>query len=124
MPADPTLARIMDAYKRAWEELDPALVVTVFTDDATYQEDPFSEPMAGREAIRAYWQGAADTQREVCFAWRPLLSAGALHLVEWDAAFTRTASGRRVELRGVMLLELRGGRIARFREFWHRREPA
>lgn len=124
MAADATLAQIMDTYRRAWEKLDPELALTLFTDDATYQEDPFAEPMAGREAIRAYWQGAANTQRDVHFSWRPLLSADALHAVEWEAQFTRTASGRRVELRGVMLLELRDGRIARFREFWHRREPA
>jgi uncharacterized protein (TIGR02246 family) len=122
MSADPTLARIMDTYKRAWEQRDPELVLTVFTEDATYHEDPFDQPMAGREAIRRYWQGATESQCDIRFTWRPIASDGELRVVEWEAEYTRAGSGKRVALRGIMLLTLRGDRIARFREYWHRRE--
>ena len=124
--ADPStqLARIMETYGRAWETRDPALVLEIFTEDATYQQDPFGAPMLGHAGIRRYWEEATRFHREVHFRWQPVSSTGNLHVVEWGAEFTREDSGRRIELRGVMFIELRGERISRFREYWLRRENA
>jgi uncharacterized protein (TIGR02246 family) len=116
------LQRILETYKRAWETRDPELVLTVFTEDATYQEDPFDAPMKGHDRIRDYWVNATAPHRDVRFEWQRVCAAGDLHVVEWKADFTR--SQRRVTLRGVMLLELRGARIARLREYWHRRDAS
>ena len=116
------LARIMEDYRRAWETRDAGLVVSLFTEDATYHENPFGEPVVGHAGIRRYWEEATSGQQDIRFRWHPSASAGNLHAVEWEAEFTRAGSQRRVELRGVMLLELRGERIFRFREYWHRRE--
>ena len=116
------LQNIMETYRRAWETRDAALVLELFTEDATYQENPFSAPMVGHEAIGHYWQEVSANQRDIRFHWHAVSRAGSLHVVEWAAEFTRTDSGRRIELRGVMLIELRGERISRFREYWHRRE--
>ncbi len=117
-----TLPRIMESYRRAWQTRDAALVLEIFTEDATYQENPVSTPLAGHAAIRRYWEEATSTHRDIQFRWEPVSSAQNLHVVEWQAEFTRADSGRRIELRGVMFLELRGERIFRFREYWLRRE--
>jgi len=119
---DAKLARIMEAYQRAWETHDAALVVELFTEDATYQENPFGEPIRGHDGIRRYWEEATGSHRDVHFRWQLVCSAEDLHVVEWQAEFTRADSGRRMELRGVMLVELRGERVFRFREYWLRRE--
>ena len=119
---DPKLTRIMEAYRRAWETRDAALAIELFTEDATYQENPFGEPIQGHDGIRRYWEGATGSHRDVHFRWQLVCSGEDLHVVEWQAEFTRADSGRRMELRGVMLLELRGERIFRFREYWLRRE--
>jgi len=116
------LERIMETYRRAWETRDAELVVSLFTKDATYRQDPFSKAFAGHAGIRRYWQEATGGHREVQFRWRPISTTGNLHVVEWEAKFTRIRSRRRVELRGVMLVELRGERIFRFREYWHRKD--
>lgn len=116
------LSRIMDTYRRAWETRDPALVVELFTEDATYCEGPFSAPIVGHDGIRRYWEEATRGQRDIRFRWQPVSSAGPMRVVEWEAEFTRRPTDRRVELRGVMILELRGERIFRFREYWLRRE--
>jgi len=44
----------LEGYRLAWETRDPKPVIKLFTEDATYQETPFSQPMRGREAIRQY----------------------------------------------------------------------
>ena len=112
----------MEAYRRAWETRDADGAASLFTADATYQVTPFDQPLRGRSAIRKYWEQAVGGHRNVRFQWSPVLSVRNRHVVEWRAKFTRLESGRRVQLRGVMLIELRGKHISRFRECWHRKE--
>ena len=47
---------VIDTYIRAWESQDPDLIVTIFTEDATYHERILQDPIAGREGIRRYWE--------------------------------------------------------------------
>ena len=124
MPQRSVLTRVMRRYKRAWETRDPQLAAALFTEDAEYHEDPFDQPLRGTDAIRRYWAEATGGQRDIRFEWQPVVETRSAGVVTWQASFKRTRTGKRVSLRGVMLLELRGERIARFREFWHRREPS
>ncbi|HEV8383452.1 MAG TPA: nuclear transport factor 2 family protein [Candidatus Acidoferrales bacterium] len=122
---DPVLWRIMEDYRRAWERQDAELLLSLFTEDATYHENPFNEPLAGLEAIRAYWRRAVMTdQKDIRFRWRPVYSIGEEHAIEWEAQFLRRDPPQRVELRGMMFLTLSGKRIARLREYWHKRETS
>jgi len=120
LSASPVLARIFETYKRAWESRDADLVLTIFTEDAIYHEDPFDRAMAGHEAIRRYWKRATRKQRNIEFQWSPVCSSGNLHMVDWKANYTLADGSGKAELRGSMIVELRGERIARFREYWHR----
>ncbi len=119
---NPQLAHIMEAYGRAWETRDPDLVLTLFTEDATYQENPFSAPMEGHAAIRHYWQEATGPHRDIEFRWERVGSSGETHFVEWVCSYSRADVKGRLELRGIMLIELRGRRIFRFREYWVRQQ--
>lgn len=125
MPAkpDPVLWRIMEDYRRAWEHKDADLLLTLFTEDATYHENPFNEPLVGHDAIRKYWQRVVMTnQKDIRFRWRSVHSNGKEHTIEWEAEFTRIEPSQRVELRGMMFLAFSGDRIVRLREYWHKRE--
>jgi len=120
---DPILWRIMEDYRRAWERQDANLLLTLFTEDATYLENPFNEPLAGHHAIRDYWQRVVMTnQKDIRFRWRPVYSSGNDHSIEWEAEFTRLQPAQRVELRGMMFLAVSGERIARLREYWHKKD--
>src|ERR1035441_1767722 len=48
--------RVLDVYIRAWQEQDPALIVTIFTPGASYHERILQAPIPDRDAIRAYWE--------------------------------------------------------------------
>jgi ketosteroid isomerase-like protein len=119
---DPLLTRVMADYACARETRDAALVLALFTQDATYQENPFSEPMAGRAAIRNYWEGATRQHRDVHFQWDIVGSSGDLRVITWSCSFCRADLAGSFELRGIMLLEFRGEHIFRFRECWVRRQ--
>ena len=46
------LADWIEGYRRAWEENDAELLLTLFTEDASYRSSPFREPSLGHEGIR------------------------------------------------------------------------
>ena len=45
----------VEGYRTAWETADTDLVLTLFTEDASYRSNPFEEPHLGHDGIRAYW---------------------------------------------------------------------
>src|SRR6266516_1155319 len=50
----------LDAYVDAWKTYDPQAIGDLFSENATYAYDPFSEPIHGRAAIVASWLKAPD----------------------------------------------------------------
>src|SRR2546422_178001 len=46
--------QLLNVYGKAWVTRDPDLIVTIFTEDATYN-DPHEPEHIGRDAIRSYW---------------------------------------------------------------------
>jgi hypothetical protein len=74
--------------------------------------------MRGANAIRAYWNEAAESQVHVEFDAERIWVSGRTVLASWHAAYTRRATAERVRLRGFMTLELDADRlISRFRSW-------
>lgn len=119
--------KFLENYGRAWETRDAELAASLFAPQADYWETPFGKPLAGREAIRAYWQAATATQEEIHFAPGDFLIVGQTLVAEWRCTYRHRPSrspavaGERRELRGILLAEFRGELVSSFREYWHRR---
>ena len=116
---------LLDAYVRAWTDFDGDAWVALFSEDVEYHEDPFEPPLVGHNAVRAYLLQAAETQEQVEVTIERHWVAGPTVLAAWHASFIRRPTRERVRLAGFMTLEIDAdGRIARLREWWHRRESA
>jgi ketosteroid isomerase-like protein len=114
---------LLDRYGRAWESFDGDAWTGLFTDDVEYHEDPFEQPMVGHNAVRAYLVEAAEHQQQVEFTVERHWVADSIVLAVWHASYVRRVDSARVRLAGFMTLEIAAdGRIARLREWWHRRE--
>jgi ketosteroid isomerase-like protein len=114
----------LDAYGRAWETRDSRAVGELFSEDATYQETPFVEPMSGRAAIRQYWEDNVEkSQEQVQFESEILAIVGNLGIARWWTSFVRVASRKRVRLDGIFLLtfDAEGG-CRKLQEWWMRQE--
>ncbi|WP_114950926.1 nuclear transport factor 2 family protein [Sphingosinicella terrae] len=110
----------LDAYKSAWEGRDPDAAALLFSEDATYQEAPWDAPMAGREAIRAYWARVTAGQRDVAFGYDGLVCSGDEGLCHWTASFLTDPGGDRIQFDGIFRCRFDGaGQVATFREWWH-----
>ncbi len=99
----------------AWTDL--------FTDDIEYREDPFEPPVVGHNGVRAYLLEASERQADVEFTVERHWVSGSTVLAVWHASYVARADQARVRLAGFLTMEIADdGRIARFREWWHRRE--
>ncbi|MBI4481596.1 MAG: nuclear transport factor 2 family protein [Acidobacteria bacterium] len=113
----------LDAYGRAWETRDPQAAADLFTQDATYQETPFDEPLRGRAAIRDYWSHVPRSQEQIRFDYDILAVTGNVGIAQWRASFVRLPSKTGVQLNGIFVVCLDAeNRCKVFREWWHRRE--
>ena len=109
----------LEVYIRAWETQDPDLILTIFTEAATYHERVLSEPIPGREAIRAYWQSkVAGAQANIRCRLVNLYLDGSTAIAEWEAEFDDLVQGTRKHMKEIAVLEFEGGLIASLREYW------
>lgn len=108
------------AYEQAWEELDPDRAVLIFTEDATYQVDPYSEPHVGHTGIHDYWATVTNDQRDVDFSAEVLALNGDTGIAHWHSEFIQVSSGARVTLDGIFVLQFSAqGKCRGLKEWWH-----
>jgi ketosteroid isomerase-like protein len=111
--------RVVDTYLEAWETQDPDLIVTLFTEEATYHERVLGEPIRGRAGIGRYWKDkvVAGQARLDCRVLN-LYVDGDTAIAEWEARFDDLEQGVRKRMLEVAFLEFEDGLIASLREYW------
>jgi hypothetical protein len=107
------------AYGLAWETRDADAAAALFTENSTYQENPFEEAFAGRTGIRDYWSRVTADQRDVSFTSNVINTFGRSAVAHWSARFTSASSGAIVDLDGVFVLEFDESDLcSSLREWW------
>lgn len=110
---------VIDTYIRAWEGQDPDLIVTIFTESATYHERVLQDPIPDRKAIRDYWQSkVVESQANIRVKLLNVYLDGETVIAEWLAEFDDTAEGVRKRMREIAVLTFDGGLISSLREYW------
>ncbi len=109
----------IDTYIRAWTGQDPDLIVTIFTESATYHERVLQEPIPDREAIRRYWQEkVVKSQANIKCELLSMYVDGNTVIAEWEAEFDDLAQGMRKRMREIAVLVFEGRLISSLREYW------
>lgn len=112
-----SVRQVIGTYFEAWERQDPALIVTIFTEDATYAERAFEEPHRGHDGIAAYWNDkVVGDESDIRCKLLSLYLDGDTAIAEWEAEFADR--GARKLMREVAILEFDGGKIRSLREYW------
>ena len=110
---------VVDTYIRAWVEKDPDLIVTIFTDTATYHERVLEEPIRNRDGIRQYWQTkVVESQDRITCKLLSVFLDGNTAIVEWEAEFDDLPQKVRKRMREVAILVFEGQLIVSLREYW------
>ncbi len=110
--------RLLNIYGEAWITRDPDLIVTIFTDDATYN-DPREPENIGREAIRAYWVSKViGEQKDISFNLRHVWVDGDTVIAEWDAEFIDTKRSLQIQMTEVAIFSVKEGKFGGLREYY------
>jgi len=114
-----TLMAALDAYKTAWEQQNPELILTIFTKDAVYHERVLQEPIRGHEGIAAYWQEkVVEGQSRISFTLLNTHIDGSTGIAEWEVSFDDVVQRKRKHMKEIAILEFVDGKIASLREYW------
>lgn len=110
-----TPIEIVREFCAAWTDLDVDRICSYFTDDATYHNIPIA-PVTGRDAIRATIEGFTKDAERVEFRVGAIAADGDVVMTERVDVFF--LPGVTVELPVMGTFELRGGKIAAWRDYF------
>jgi uncharacterized protein (TIGR02246 family) len=108
---------LFERRRDAWLAEDLDAYLACFTDDVVVQT-PGREPVRGMSDYAALVRRSLATLRPTTFDFHELAVDGATVLAEWTITLTLRGDGRTIAYRGMSSCELRGDRIARWREYY------
>ena len=118
------LKEFIDRYNEAWNAHDVEAIVSMHTDDSVFENHTTGDVNVGREAIGRAVAGIFAVFPDLSFETRRQYLRGDLVVQEWTARgthrgkMTRAAievepTGRSVEYRGMDVIPIRDGLVAR-----------
>ncbi|MET1051423.1 MAG: nuclear transport factor 2 family protein [Mycetocola sp.] len=107
-------SRWMDAYLTAWDSNDADDVRALFTPDALYYTEPFTEPWRGVDAIVAGWLDRRDQAGDHRFEWSPVVVTDDIWIVQGTTTYTDGPTYSNLWL----IRPGDGGRAREFTEWW------
>jgi ketosteroid isomerase-like protein len=117
------VAAWLDGYSRAWKTYDPEQIGELFSEDAVYFDNPFDEPVRGREAIVASWLEDPDEEGTYEGRYRPVLVAGDQAVANGYSRYLNGDGGVVKEFDNLLLLRFDAdGRCVEYRE-WYMQKP-
>lgn len=110
--------KLIEIYGKAWESKDPDLIISIFTDDASY-DDPHEPINYGKEAIRQYWiHKVIGEQDKIHFNLKNVWIDGSTVIAEWDATFIETKRNLHIDMTEVAIFGVRDGKFSSLREYY------
>ncbi|MGH3190282.1 MAG: YybH family protein [Streptosporangiaceae bacterium] len=114
-----TVSRWLARYEAAWRAAGTEGLPGIFTDDASYRQSPYMEPIVGLDAIRRMWEEEREGPDEVfTLATQIVAVDGAMAVVRAEVGYSDPVSQ---EYRDLWLIRLgEDGRCSWFEEwpFW------
>jgi ketosteroid isomerase-like protein len=119
------VSRWLASYEAAWRAPGTEGLAGVFTDDASYRQSPYMEPVIGLDANRRLWEQEREGPDEVfTLATQIVAVDGAMVVVRAEVGYGDPVSQ---EYRDLWLIRLgEDGRCSWFEEwpFWPEQPPA
>lgn len=110
--------KLIEIYGKAWETRDPELIVTIFTEEATY-DDPHEVENIGRDAIKEYWKyKVIGEQEDIKFDIKNVWVDGDTVIAEWHATFKDIKRSLFINMTEVAIFTVRDGKFSSLREYY------
>ncbi len=110
--------QLLQIYGSAWEKQDAELILTIFTEDATY-DDPKEPKNFGHEGIRNYWiKKVQEEQKDITFKILNVWVDGETVIAEWNAIFIDVPRNQRVDMDEVAIFTVQDEKFSSLREYY------
>ena len=110
--------KLIETYGKAWETKDSDLILSIFTDDATYF-DPKEPLNIGRDAIKQYWiTKVIGEQDEIKFTMKNIWIDVDVVIAEWHATFKDIKRSLFIEMEEVAIFTVKDDRFSSLREYY------
>lgn len=124
--SDPNLERVLDEWGRAWAAHDIDRLVSLFTDDAVYEDIALSAVSRGKAELRAFAEQTFAVIPDFRLDVVSRFACGGHGAIEWTMSGTQAfdipgfpATGKSFSsLRAVTIVEFRDGKISRNSDYW------
>jgi steroid delta-isomerase-like uncharacterized protein len=113
-----TAEAFVEALGRLEANRDLDSLVALFADDCEVGNTLAPEKFHGREGARQFWTKYRDTFGEIRSTFRNRIVTDERAALEWRTEGT-TTGGQTFAYEGVSILEMRDGRITRFRAYFN-----
>lgn len=119
-PIETVGRKLADTLAEGWSRARPDLIMSIFADEPTFIETPFSEPVVGFATLRNWFSDIPYQQSEPVFTVGEVFTVGPWFSTEFKLVFRRRKTGEMVEAKGALFAETDGARITELRMYWHR----
>jgi ketosteroid isomerase-like protein len=111
---------LVDTFAKGWSKGRVEMLLSVLDPQVIFLETPFSKPLLGIDAFRAWAADIPYHQSEARFTTGEVFVAGPWFSAEFKLTFRRRKTGETVDARGALFAETDGQRITELRMYWHR----
>ncbi len=109
--------RFVKALWKLEEERDVEALVEIHTEDCDVGNVAVPQTFSGHDGLREFWTSYRDTFGDMKSEFRNVFADDAGHAaLEWNTS--GQANGNEVSYEGVSLLEIRNGKVSRFRAYF------
>ncbi len=118
--ADPGAA-LAEKWIAAWNSHDPDKFVPLFTDDIFYEDVTFGEVSHNSAELRKFYLSEIDGVPDLMLALDHVSIHDGHGTIEWTFSGTDKGvykTGKKFSVRGVSVIEMRGGKISRNLDFY------
>jgi limonene-1,2-epoxide hydrolase len=109
---------LIDRFTAAWKRLNVDEIMGFFSDDAVYTNIPIDPPNQGKEAIRKTIEGFVGMATAIEFVIHRTAENPAAGLVMNERTDRFRIGEKWVEARVMGVFEIRGGKIAAWRDYF------
>ena len=117
--------QVVEQHMKAWSSRDVDGIVACFTEDSTFTDLAMQETFEGHAGIRQFAESTFGAFSEFQWTADQMLEDGDRVCTEWHFSALQKidipgmpATGKRADIPGVTVDELRDGRIHRHRDYW------
>ena len=103
---------LMERVADGWRDGNAAKAVECFTEDALYEEPPRKQFHSGRPDLFEFFGGTNGTDKPMHMTWHHLVFDARAQIGAGEYTFRLNR-----QYHGVVMVQLRGARIARWREY-------